>query len=341
MNNTAKETLIYKIYSACLKPVSKILGSGLTRKLQNRTAPAVYFPIISNPKLIMTFFTKNEAEMLEKNILFHKAQGVDGFIVTDHSDLDNSLEIYQKYKEKGWVLEIITDPIKKGESQEDCVDRMIKLARDKYGADWVINNDADEFWVAKTGNLKDEVSKSYRNKILVRSYAMMSQDKGSFLYDTVKILKPFPKRVEQKLVKAEKLSPYSQFVMPMNKVIIRTSDYLMVHAGNHDADMIHTSRCYISKDIEIFHYHIRSAQQFKDKILRLAGLVEKIKAKYGSNTDIGKNIVYYHDRLKQKDFNIDHEYALTIGAACLDLAKKYRLMTIDTRVKDFFKNGRY
>ena len=62
-----------------------------------------------SPKLIMTLLVKNEEDMLEKNLQFHKAMGVDGFIITDNNSTDCNLDIIRKYQEKGWILEYIEE----------------------------------------------------------------------------------------------------------------------------------------------------------------------------------------------------------------------------------------
>ena len=62
-----------------------------------------------SPKLIMTLLVKNEEDMLEKNLQFHKAMGVDGFIITDNNSTDCTLNIIRKYQEKGWILEYIEE----------------------------------------------------------------------------------------------------------------------------------------------------------------------------------------------------------------------------------------
>lgn len=55
----------------------------------------------SNPKLIMTLLVKNEEDILEENLCFHKAMGVDGFIITDNNSTDSTPDIIRKYKQKG------------------------------------------------------------------------------------------------------------------------------------------------------------------------------------------------------------------------------------------------
>lgn len=57
--------------------------------------------------LIMTLVVKNEEDILEKNIRFHKAMGVDGFIVTTHNSNDKTNEILEKLQKEGLVFEII------------------------------------------------------------------------------------------------------------------------------------------------------------------------------------------------------------------------------------------
>ena len=90
---------------------------------------------IAAPKLIMTILAKNEEDIIERQILFNKAQGINAFIVTDNNSSDKTPEIFKKYKDKGWILEIIDE---KGEdhNQSLWVHKMIMLAKEKYGADW-------------------------------------------------------------------------------------------------------------------------------------------------------------------------------------------------------------
>ena len=109
----------------------------------------------SNPKLIMTLLVKNEEDILEENLCFHKAMGVDGFIITDNNSTDGTIEIIQKYQKEGWIKEAIIEKAT-NYNQKVWVDRMIKIAKKQLHADWVINADADELWYSPTGSLKTE-----------------------------------------------------------------------------------------------------------------------------------------------------------------------------------------
>lgn len=114
------------------------------------------FRRLPTPRLIMTLLVKNEEELLEKNLLFHKAMGVDAFIVTDNNSADGTYGIIEKYRRKGWVVDVIRETAT-GYEQKEWVDRMIWRAKTSFGADWVINADADEFWYAPSGSLKKEL----------------------------------------------------------------------------------------------------------------------------------------------------------------------------------------
>lgn len=103
------------------------------------------FKKTSNPILIMTLLVKNEEDILEESLRFHKAMGIDSFLITDNNSTDGTIEIIRKYQEKGWIKEVIFEKAT-NYNQKVWVDRMIKLAKKKYHADWVINADADELW---------------------------------------------------------------------------------------------------------------------------------------------------------------------------------------------------
>ena len=103
-------------------------------------------------KLVMTLLVRNSEELLRSNLEFHLGQGVDFFIITDNASVDATADIIDDYVRAGRA-EKIFEP-EDTYSQARWVTRMARLAAVRHGADWVINNDDDEFWFAHEGGLK-------------------------------------------------------------------------------------------------------------------------------------------------------------------------------------------
>lgn len=95
-------------------------------------------------RLIMTLLVRDEEDIIEQNLRHHLAAGVDHFIVMDNRSTDGTKGIVDEYVRNG-----VVDYIFEGAddyAQTVWVTKMARLAASKYGADWVINSDADEFW---------------------------------------------------------------------------------------------------------------------------------------------------------------------------------------------------
>ena len=101
----------------------------------------------------MVYKVRDEADIIEDNLRFHLAQGVDFFIVVDTGSVDGTIEILERYEGAG-VLRLertiggIHDMKRGGEEG-------ITRIAGEMGADWIVHNDADEFWWPAAGNLKE------------------------------------------------------------------------------------------------------------------------------------------------------------------------------------------
>ncbi|MGA1835564.1 glycosyltransferase family 2 protein [Herbiconiux sp. 11R-BC] len=96
-------------------------------------------------RLAMTLMVRDEADIVGAMIDHHLAQGVDTLIVTDNGSVDGTAEILQRYADQG-LIDLRHDPVHR-KQQSPVVTQMARDAATMYGADWVINADADEFFL--------------------------------------------------------------------------------------------------------------------------------------------------------------------------------------------------
>jgi hypothetical protein len=105
-------------------------------------------------KLVMTLKVRDEEDVLEDNLRFHRTLGVDFFIVTDNGSVDRTPEILARYAHAG-LAHVIRDETSELRVHEvRWATEMARLAATEYGADWVFHGDADEFWWPARGTLK-------------------------------------------------------------------------------------------------------------------------------------------------------------------------------------------
>lgn len=281
------------------------------------------FRITSSPKLIMTLLVKNEEDMLEKNLIFHKAMGVDSFIITDNNSTDSTPEIIQKYKAKGWILESIKETATNYE-QKEWVDRMIWIAKRKYHADWIINADADELWYTPSLNLKNILSNTHANIINCEMRSVYPEENKAFWQwdKTVKTVTDYEKY---------DLSLYSLFERQNKKVIHRAAGYIQISMGNHKVTMFPKKST--NGDIRIYHYNIRGKQAFLTKMINGGKQLEQHKGRHG-----GRHWRYFYKLYKEG--KLEAEYDRVIGLNNFDRLLKDGYIKYDLTISDFFKKNR-
>ena len=103
--------------------------------------------------LVMTLLARDEIDIVDEWLAFHLNAGADLVIATDNRSVDGTTEVLERYARSGHV-HLIREP---GEDlrQNEWVTRMARLAATEYGADWVINSDADEFWWPRGASLSE------------------------------------------------------------------------------------------------------------------------------------------------------------------------------------------
>lgn len=271
--------------------------------------------------LVMTIQAKNEEDVLEQNIRFHKAMGVDGFIITDNDSTDGTGRIIEKYKRKGWVWESILEK-GKDHRQKIWVDRMIWLAKTKFGADWIIDADADEFWYTPSGNLKEVLAKASANVLTCRSISMYPEE-GKPLEEWDKAVRVIDRPEDYGL------SRYPVFVGQIPKVAHKAKGYIQISSGNHKVIMF-PKRKRSCPDIWIYHYNIRGKGQFMRKMVDGGKALALNPSKHG-----GRHWRYFYG-LHQQGL-LEAEYDKVVGKNCYGRLVDEGLIYEDGRMAAFFR----
>ena len=174
-------------------------------------------------KLVMTLLARDEEDIVASWLDFHLNAGVDFVVATDNRSNDGTTEILERYEREGHV-HLIREA---GEDlrQDEWVTRMARLAATDFGADWVINSDADEFWWPRGPSLRD---------VLVAvpdRYGTV----GAFL----RVFVPRPgagRFAERMTVRFSALAPINDpasLYKPIRKVIHRGHPEIRLTRGNH------------------------------------------------------------------------------------------------------------
>lgn len=273
-----------------------------------------------NPKLVMTLLVKNEEDVLEAHLRFHKAMGVDSFIVTDNNSTDSTIDIIKKYQSLGWIKEVIYESATNYE-QKQWVDRMVWIAKVRYHADWVINADADELWYSPTGNLKNELEATRANVLHCKTHSVYPEEDKPFWQWTnvVDYVPDFEKYG---------LSLYSIFERQCGKVAHRTDGYLQISMGNHKVAMFPRFR--EEGSIHVYHYNIRGKRHFLAKMINGGKQLEQQSSKH-----VGRHWRYFY-RL-HKEGKLEAEYDKVIGMHCFDRLFAEGYIGKDTTITDFFQ----
>jgi len=98
--------------------------------------------------IAMTMMVRDEADIVGAMVQHHLDQGIDLFLVTDNGSVDGTTEILEEFARQGRI-ELRHDP-RHLKQQHEVVTAMSREAA-RRGARWVLNADADEFWIAQDG----------------------------------------------------------------------------------------------------------------------------------------------------------------------------------------------
>jgi hypothetical protein len=268
-------------------------------------------------KLVMTLLVRDEEDIVADNLDFHLAQGVDEVIVTDNGSVDGTLEILRAYEARG-LVRIIVEPTD-DYSQGRWVTRMARMAATEHKADWVINNDADEFWWPRAGTLRT-------------LFEGLGGDVGAVVGHRTNFVprpeddRPYWERMT--LRERESLNPVGKPLPP--KLAHRAHPEIVVVQGNHRIKGPDVGSELDDGSIEILHFPMRSYAQFENKIV-------KGGRAYARNKELpektGRTWRRLYETWEQGRLPAHYEASVVAEAARKDLLE-------DTRLRDYLEARR-
>ena len=269
-------------------------------------------------KVVMTLLVRDEVDIVEPWLAFHLNAGADFVVVTDNRSQDGTTDVLERYEAAG-LVHLIREP---GEDLRDgeWVTRMARLAATDFGADWVINSDADEFWWPRGGSLEHVLG------AVPERYGTV----GAFLRTFV----PRPGGAdfaERMTVRFSALAPIndpSSLYRPIRKIVHRGDPGVTLVRGHHavrDSSLAPLRGWF---PIEAFHFPLRTAEQCARKALVMGKAFEQhidrpstgyLAQMYGAYKSGG--IGDYYDSIVVSDEQLERGVA-------------ERRLVVDTRLRD-------
>jgi hypothetical protein len=205
-------------------------------------------------KLVMTLLVRNADDLISSNLDFHLRSGVDHVIVMDNLSTDRTESLLEPYRSRG----LVTYLYQPDETflQARWVTQMARSAYD-LGCDWVINNDADEFWYADGLDLKRALSS------VSPEHHAVAVDRKHFV---PRGLAPGTFFADEMTVRFNHLLSPSGRPWP-GKVCHRARADIEVAYGNHSAGVGGRELPAVEAGIEILHFPMRSYDKFESVVV--------------------------------------------------------------------------
>ena len=211
-------------------------------------------------KLVQTLLVRDEADIVDAQIRHHLNIGVDFVIATDHESVDGTTDILEAFVRDGYLRRIAVQ----GEMHDGpWRTHMARLAAAQYAADWVINTDADEFWMPRRTTLKGLLA------AIPEPYGVifaLSRHFAPLPEDDVPFVERMTVRVTPPVAINDPTSPYR----PHLKVGHRADPSITISHGAHSASSDLWDALHHWHECDVLHFPFRSPEQWEHKGVRRA-----------------------------------------------------------------------
>jgi glycosyl transferase family 2 len=262
-------------------------------------------------KLVQTLVVRDEADIVGEQIAYHLDAGVDFVIASDHESEDGTTQILEQYAREGHLRLIRVQ----GEMRDGpWRTHMARLAATEHGADWVINTDADEFWMPRGGTLKDVFTAVPVSvgRIYAVSKHFVPRPDGS----------PFFERMTVYASPAVAINDPTSPFRPHLKVAHRGDPEVTIGHGSHTAASQQGDALHHWHPAEVFHFPYRSLAQWENKGSRRAR----------GDAPLGQYVTAL--RAKEAGRSASYYAQLVVDDLALERGLADGSLTIDVRLRD-------
>jgi Glycosyl transferase family 2 len=270
---------------------------------------------------------RNEADIVQFSILHHLAIGCDNVFVVDNGSTDGTVPILRRLARAypiRWTRE--DGPYRQSEI-------LTALAQDaaRDGADWVVPFDADEFWWARAGNLRDSLRRRSSDALradvvnFVQRRSQYRLSPAAVVRMTYRAPAVGTAEAAQALVEARDIG-FVEVAYPP-KYVARASTTLRIATGNHGLSGLSGS-VEGADDVVCLHAPLRS----REGLMRKASTAQRVRDQYPETELMWQTKRW--GRLSQEN-RLDEEWAANShSAGCLDLPSGRRPLVYDTTLCD-------
>ena len=267
-------------------------------------------------KLVQTMLVRDEIDVIDAQISYHLNAGVDFLIVTDHDSRDGTSEVLESHARDGHLLRIACS----GKMYESAWrTRMARMAATEYGADWIINTDADEFWMPRGAALKDVLSAVPFD--LGVAWALTHH-----FVPRPEVASEFSERMTARVFAPAPINDPTSPYRPHAKVAHRADPEIVIRYGAHlvYSRLAPLTDWYVA---DVLHFPFRSVEQYVRKGLRQAQ----------GEWRLGQYVKAMHAH--EQGRVADTFRALVVDDATLERGCASGALALDTRLRDSLRSS--
>ena len=252
-------------------------------------------------KVAMVLLVKNEIDIIDLNLRFHRAKGINQFIVMDNGSTDGTLDYLRDQAERSDL--VVIDNPDSSYQQSKWMTAMARQARDVFGVSHVIPNDADEFWWPKDGlSIPEVLSEDATVQTVQRYNRLLTREMESaqlpFYQAEYFVKSPILYSGESQI---NDPSCSMQLVKISPKVIVQPRLLWKIKGGNHRARHLKFWSKYNNSDLQVHHFPYRTYSQFETNIAGRAEKLGRPKVKMGPH--IKRWVPMYNNGTLEQEYN--------------------------------------